>query len=220
MLTSGFLAEFDTKSDDGVIGKFSGVASTDDPDRTGDIVEAGAFGTINAAEVAMFWAHDPKSVIGGWKSFEQKGHRLVAEGELNLKTRLGAETYELMKAGHVTGLSVGFFIKPGGASWDDKTGMRRIKSASLIEVSIVAVPAQNKARVKRVKSAFGDECRKEFSETLKNEYGFTPEEIDVILTKGYDALLAERSRKSNVSAIVPEIAKQLADINALFNKRA
>src|SRR5262249_49191440 len=114
-------------------GHFTGTASTADEDLTSDVIEAGAFGEIVATKSKLFRNHDADQIVGRWHKFEQKGKRLEVEGAIILSTERGRETYALMKEGLLDGLSVGFFIRPGGATWDQTAKVRRIKSAQLME---------------------------------------------------------------------------------------
>jgi len=192
MLCKGMLlTSFETKSVADDVATFSGVASTSDVDLADDIIEAGAFGNIDAKQVAMLRDHNPSKLIGGWEGFEQDGKNLRVEGKISLGVDIGRETYTLMKQGFLSGLSVGFRIKKGGASIDEASGIRRIKRASLIEVSVVSVPAQPKARVRSVKSLL--ESRDSVIEWLADN-GFDDDEIAVITQKGFDALLRGEQR--------------------------
>lgn len=193
MLKTAFSTTFEVKAAENGIGTFEGVASTQDIDLGGDIVKAGAFGDFNAKNIPMLWAHDMRSPIGGWKVIDTKGSQMKVEGELNLDVTKGAEVYALMRKGHVTGLSIGFIPQPGFVKYDEKTGVRTISKGKLIEISVVAVPANDKARAKRVKSAEGALADiAEFKSTLVDDYGFTEEEADTIVTKGYSALVARQ----------------------------
>lgn len=193
MLKTAFATEFTVKAAEDQLGVFEGVASTQDIDLGGDIVKAGAFGDFNPKNIPMLWAHDMRSPIGGWKVIDTKGSTMKVEGELNLDVAKGAEVYALMRKGHVTGLSIGFIPSPGFVKYDEKTGVRTISKGKLLEISVVPVPANDKARAKRVKSAEGALAAiAEFKSTLVDDYGFSPEEADVIVTKGYSALVAQR----------------------------
>lgn len=193
MLKSAFLTDFTVKAAEDQIGVFEGVASTQDIDLGGDIVKAGAFGDFNAKNIPMLWAHDMRSPIGGWKVIDTKGTTMKVEGELNLDVAKGAEVYALMRKGHVTGLSIGFIPQPGFVKYDEKTGVRTITKGKLLEISVVPVPANDKARAKRVKSSDGAlAALEEFKSMLSEDYGFSEEEVDTIVTKGYAALVAKQ----------------------------
>src|SRR5262245_59111022 len=100
MLHQGMvLTAFETKSVADDVATFTGVASTSDIDLADDIIEAGAFGKIDAKQVAMLRDHNPAKLIGGWHGFEQDGKHLRVEGAISLAVDVGRETYTLMKQG-------------------------------------------------------------------------------------------------------------------------
>jgi uncharacterized protein len=164
MLTkhSDLTCAFEIKSEKDSVATFKGAASTSDVDLHNDVIEAGAFDPIATKaspdgelipDVLMLRDHDRAQIIGGWKSFEQKGARLLVEGELTLEVEKARETYALMKRGYLSGLSVGFEVKdPKGIVFDDKKNRRFIKKAQLRECSIVSFPANRQARILSVKS--------------------------------------------------------------------
>lgn len=182
------LQGFETKSSDDGVATFTAVASHSDIDLHNDIIEPGAFGS-NLKNIPMLRDHHGDQ-IGGWSSFEQEGDKLKGEGAILLKDVNGAprplavDTYSLMKGGFLTGVSVGFKPKAGGVVWDDEKNVRRIKKAILLEVSIVTIPAQPKARVRQVKSMTSEGYRE-----WLGDCGFDDDEIKIVMTKGLDALL-------------------------------
>jgi uncharacterized protein len=175
-------AGFETKAmaDGSDRASFTGIASTADRDRARDIIEAGAFGSINPKKVRMFRDHMKEHLIGGWQKFEQDGRHLKVEGEISLLTDKGRETYALMKQGFLDGLSVGFQIQPGGAVWDNTKQVRTIKRASLIECSIVALPANEGATVSTVKSLSREQTR-----DWLHDNGWTDRDVEAVLIKGF-----------------------------------
>jgi HK97 family phage prohead protease len=121
-----------------------------------DIVAHGAFGASLAdwgakgRLPALLWQHNSRQPIGAYDTIKEDSRGLYVEGKLALKTQLGAEAYELMKMGAISGLSVGFRSKDD--SYDAKTDVRTIKQGDLYEVSVVTFPMNDDARVQAVKS--------------------------------------------------------------------
>lgn len=175
------------KSDAEDVATFTGVASTSDIDLHGDIIEPNAFGKI-AKNLPMLRNHDMDQHIGGWREFEQDGKLLKVEGAVTLLTERGRETHALMKQGFLTGISVGFRPKAGGVQYDDQTGVRRIKKATLLEASVVSIPANQAARVRSVKSEGVLKSREALTDWLRG-CGFTVAECDTVITKGFASLL-------------------------------
>jgi len=182
---------FETKalSEGADVATFTGVASTAQRDRARDIIAPGAFGNINPKEVRMYRDHNREHLIGGWTKFEQQDKSLHVEGQITLLTEKGRETHALMKQNFLTGLSVGFLIEPGGASWDDTKQVRTIKKAELMECSVCSMPANRGARISTVKSLSRDDTWQ-----WLRDNGLTDDEIEVVMRKGFDALLTQPSR--------------------------
>lgn len=208
MLKTAYSVDYQVKGAENEIGVFEGVASTPETDLAGDIVKSGAFGDVNARSIPMLWGHDMKTVIGGWTLIDTKGAALRVTGELNLGVSKAAEVYALMSKGHVSGLSVGFIPDPGFVTYDGRKGIRTISKARLLEISVVPVPANDRARIKRVKSLEGALVAiEEFKSTLIEDYGFSPEEADVIVTKGYQSLVSNQVPKdpANFAPVIEEM---------------
>lgn len=140
----------------GSAGEIVGYASTfdDHPDSHGDVVAPGAFiagleeHRSNGTAPAMLWTHNPAEPVGRWLSLDEDSVGLRAHGKLNLETRAGREAYAHVKAGDVTGLSIGFNRTVRKLNSD---GTRRILSMKLHEISLVTTPSNERARVREVK---------------------------------------------------------------------
>lgn len=140
-------------------GRITGLASPfgGEPDAYGDVVAPGAFAASLRKHIAegtapaMLWAHDQARPIGTWERLEERADGLHVEGQLALATKDGAESFEHLKAGAVTGLSIGFVVAPKGADYT-ATG-RLLKEVDLAEISLVTIPAARAARVSAVKGA-------------------------------------------------------------------
>jgi len=122
-----------------------------------DVVIKGAFAKSLAAHKlknsfpALCWQHDQEKVVGVYEEMKEDDYGLYLRGRL-LKddVSLAREAYALMKAGAVTGLSVG--IRVAVDEYNRDTDVRTIKEADLWEVSLVTWPANDLARVESVKS--------------------------------------------------------------------
>ena len=139
-------------------GEFVGYASVfGNVDQGGDIVERGAFSatlaTKRAADIAMLWGHDSRSVpIGKWLDLREDDRGLVARGQLTLEIPRARDVHAAMMAGTVKGMSIGYRIPQNGSEFDRGGKVRRIKAADLVEVSVVTFPMNTRAQVARVKS--------------------------------------------------------------------
>lgn len=152
---TGNCFEFDIKTvaEDGT---FSGYASLFGvTDLGGDVVQAGAFTkslkSKPAGKVKMLRGHDTSEPIGVWTSLVEDSRGLKATGQLILTTVKGRETYELLKAGALDGLSIGYRTKK--ESYDRTKKVRLLNELELHEVSVVTFPMNTSATISRVKSS-------------------------------------------------------------------
>ena len=157
----GFTLELDLKSvtDEGV---FSGYASTfNNEDYGRDVVLPGAFAKSlsrrPASKVKMLRGHDTTDPIGIWTDLKEDAKGLRATGKIILDTSRGRETYALLKAGALDGLSIGFrTIKD---RFDRAKGVRYLEEVDLAEISVVTFPMNSLATVQAVKSTDPDRAR-------------------------------------------------------------
>jgi HK97 family phage prohead protease len=139
-------------------GTFTGMASVFGAvDHHDDIVAPGAFaacldgiskGAMNRPP--MLWQHWSDQPIGVFPSLAETAEGLECEGKLALRTQMGAECYELMKMGAISGLSIGGYTRAD--SMDAKSGVRTINEFELWEISVVTFPANDGARIAQVKT--------------------------------------------------------------------
>ena len=138
-------------------GTFTGHASLFGVEDLGrDIVQAGAFTksltSRPANKIKMLRGHDTSEPIGVWTSITEDAIGLKVAGRLILDTVKGAETYALMKAGALDGLSIGYRTKR--ESMDRKNNTRLLQELELHEISIVTFPMLPTATIANVKSDF------------------------------------------------------------------
>lgn len=121
-------------------------------DSYGDVIAPGAFSATLAehrragAMPAMLWSHDPADPIGVWEEMHEDSHGLYCRGRLLLETNRGYEAWHLLKAGALTGLSIGFRTVEAEKL---ATGGRKVTELDLWEVSPVVFPANPAARIER-----------------------------------------------------------------------
>lgn len=137
-------------------GTFEGYGSVfGNVDSYKDVVAAGAFKkTLSErnSPVKLLWQHDTSQPIGVFLEIKEDEHGLYVKGQLALEVQKAKEAYELMKVGAVDGLSIGYSTVK--EKKDVKTGIRYLTELKLYEVSVVTFPANEKANVVTVKSAF------------------------------------------------------------------
>jgi hypothetical protein len=131
--------------------RFAGYAAIfDRPDRGGDIVRAGAFARTlkrGAAAVPLLWQHEAGRPIGRIEVLKEdrRGLRVIARLS---QGRSGREAAALLKEGAVGGLSFGYRVRESRPSrGSGLAGVRELTDLELVEVSLVTLPMQPKARV-------------------------------------------------------------------------
>jgi len=136
-------------------GRFAGYASVFDMvDNQKDLMMKGAFArTLKAGAnaVKMLWQHQQGEPIGVFEKIFEDAYGLYVEGRLLLDVQKAREAHALLKAGAVSGLSIGY--SPVRYKIDAETGVRMLAEVELFEVSLVTFPANNAATVTVVKSS-------------------------------------------------------------------
>src|SRR5690606_27359824 len=98
--------------------------------------------------IRMLYQHDPAEPIGRWLEIREDDRGLFVRGMLAPGVARAREVLELMRAGALDGLSVGFRTVRSRRTG----GVRRILEADLWEISIVTFPMLPGARVESVKA--------------------------------------------------------------------
>lgn len=152
------------------------------PDRVGDVIEPQAFASAIGKTLPMLYGHDRP--VGVWSNIAVDGEGLKVKGRLLVEDVPEAKSARaLVRAGGVTGLSVGFVTKKSAPR---KGGGRTISDLDLIEVSIVAVPAHAAARITNAK-----DLQSMTTETIERPEVKPEAKADpVIDTKAIDAITA------------------------------
>ena len=115
-----------------------------------DVVEAGAYFdslarlATEGRRVKMLWQHDPTQVIGVWDEVREDARGLWVKGRLLPGVEKAREAAELIEAGALDGLSIGYTVRRAGK---DERGRRLLKELELWEVSLVTFPMLPSARV-------------------------------------------------------------------------
>lgn len=136
-------------SDDGLFSGYGSVFNVVDSYK--EIVVPGAFvDSLEGRMPSLLWQHRSGEPIGVYTAVREDNVGLYVEGKLALKTSRGAEAYELLKMGAISGLSIGFITRED--SYDKVSGIRTLKKLDLWEVSLVTFPANDAARISAVKS--------------------------------------------------------------------
>jgi len=203
-------------SDDGL---FSGYGSVfGEVDTYNEVVAPGAFQEsltelkAKGRKVPILWQHRADQPLGTYESLKEDLKGLWVDGRLLVSAVSQArEAQALMKAGAVTGLSIGYYVRE--SSYDEKTGIRTLTRLDLLEVSLVTFPANDAARVDAIKMKLahgGLPTLPEFESFLR-EAGFSKSKAAVIANRGLKHLL-DRS-ESGGAANEPAVSELLSHLN-------
>lgn len=205
-------------------GRVSGLASPfgGEPDAYGDVIAPGAYAASLARHKSentvpvMLWGHDTARIVGRWDELHERADGLHVGGQLNLATTNGREAFEHLRAGDLSGLSIGFRVPSGGASVDYKTGVRTLMEIDLAEISLVALPANRRARVQSVKSIGGpDELR-----DLLRSHGLPHRFCEKVAAGGWAALDGKSIEDLEAEAKAAAETETMAKLAAMLRETA
>lgn len=132
----------------------TGIATSPEPDRLGDIVEP--LGVTVKGHIPLLWMHQHDLPVGSVKFGKATKEGLPFEASLpmvsepsQLKARID-EAWQSIKAGLVRAVSIGF--RPLEYSVIEETGGLRFTKTDVYELSLVTVPAQPNATIQQIKA--------------------------------------------------------------------
>lgn len=177
----------------GDTGTFEGYASVfGNIDQGYDVVERGAFKDIktnSAGKVVTLWQHNSRQPIGV-SDVKQDDKGLAFVGHLVMEDPLARTALAHMKAGSISGMSIGFDINPGGAEFTEG-GVRRLKDLKLWEISPVTFPMNEMAGITGAKGLKQITSIRDFEDFLREVGGFSKDQAK-ILARSYKDLPGRR----------------------------
>jgi HK97 family phage portal protein/HK97 family phage prohead protease len=185
-----------------------------------EVVAPGAFAEslaeLNSKQrrVPVLWQHRSDQPIGVYEEITEDETGLFVKGKLLIDAVAQAtEAHALMKAGAVTGLSIGYWVRE--SSFDEKTGIRTLMKLDLVEVSLVTFPANDDARVEAVKFklAHGQLPNIREFEKLLCEAGFSRRQAKVVAGHGLPELLQREAEGSAVKEGVESLSQAVANFS-------
>ena len=201
---------------DGQLGTFRGYASKfNGIDSYGDTILPGAYDKVVAAggTVPVFFNHESLDLpIGKYTKLSANSQGLYVEGVLTLDIPRARDVYNALKAGTVSGLSVGIGIAEDDWEPNAETGGKTIKNVSLLrEISICTFPADDRARVSLVKAEDIDQMQtiRDVEKCLRDA-GFSKSQALAFVAKTKDILSSESLRdaeKQNENAFLEALAR-------------
>ena len=167
-------------SEDGLFSGYGSVFGVIDSYK--EVVAPGAFSeSLSQRTPALLWQHRSGEPIGVYSALREDQTGLYVEGKLALKTARGAEAYELLKMGAISGLSIGFMTRED--SYDRVTDVRTLKKVDLWEVSLVTFPANESARISGVKSIETIESLADAEAFLRDAGGLSRREATALVSR-------------------------------------
>lgn len=228
---TGGITELKFATNDGAM-TFSGYASVfGGIDSYGDRIKQGAYRDTLAehktagrlppmlSQHGSFVGGDSNMPIGVWKDMREDDRGLFVEGEL-APTPRGQEAYTLLKMGALSGMSIGFIPVAWESRAKPEDPRRTLTKISLIEVSLVTVPADPKARVTSVKAAIEMTIR-EFEEALERGTlpPLTARDAKALLAAGFKAMTSARDAGDEKSATHGDLAEMIRRNVAILKSR-
>lgn len=180
----------------GESGRFEGYASIfGNVDEGKDRIQPGAFKQIvtnSSSKVVTLYMHGFKDPIGlAEVSQDTKG--LAFDAALELGDPMARRAHTLMKAGILDGMSIGYDVLDGGATYDEKSGIRDLTALKLWEISPVTFGMNPAARIEGVKFLAAEiKTVREFEAFLRDAGGFDRARAKALASGGWDALLKVR----------------------------
>jgi HK97 family phage prohead protease len=140
---------------------------------------------------AMLWQHNMAEPIGIYTEMREDDVGLVVKGRLLIDDDpLAKRAHAHMKAGSLTGMSIGYVLADNGYEYDKDKGAWLLKEIDLWEVSLVTFPSNDEARIAEVKSLLerGETPPPSKVEKALREVGFSGSQAKAFMAKGYSAI--------------------------------
>ena len=198
-------------------GEFEGYASKfGDRDLGGDVVMPGAYKESlkrrGPQKVKMLWQHDPSTPVGMWEEMKEDSTGLYVKGRLLTSVQKARETYEMMKAGVIEGLSIGY--RTVKAMRDEASGDRQLMEVDLWEISLVTFPMLQSATVTSVK---GDWTKREVERVLRDA-GMPNAMATKLIVGGWDAANTAGGQGEPDGGLT-DLADRLRQMNETLQRR-
>lgn len=118
-----------------------GIASTANRDRHGEVIDPR--GLTWKLPVPLLAGHDHDALIGRVVELQATERELLFTARLTTATELARQSWDLVRDGTLTGVSIGFL----GLKHIIDDGFLHWTSGELLEISLVAVPSNRESRI-------------------------------------------------------------------------
>lgn len=137
----------------------------------------------------MLWNHNVDHLVGGWHELREDERGLKVQGKLTPGVAMARDVEANMRAGMLSGLSIGFRDR---GSEPQKNGGRLLQEIELFEISAVVAPSCDRARVVAVKDRAEIKSAADFAALLR-DCGWPGHEATAIARSGFKAFPAEHN---------------------------
>jgi HK97 family phage prohead protease len=196
-------------------GAFEGYAAVfGNVDLGGDVIEPGAFKEFahtQDGKVLVLLMHNSFELPIGTAEVAQDDTGLRFKGALVMDDPTARRAHAHMKAGTLTGMSIGYDILPGGAEVL-QSGVRVLKALKLYEISPVIWGMNPKAQIDAVKAAAQIKTITDFERFLRDVGGFSHSQAKALAACGYKGLNSPRD-VDDVTAALRRTAETLNSVS-------
>jgi HK97 family phage prohead protease len=180
-------------------------------DSYGDVITRGAFQNYlsmnKPSNVKLLWQHNTEEPIGVYDDIQEDENGLYVKGRLLIDdVDRAKECYALLKAGAISGLSIGYTVNQNGSKMGID-GNRYLSDLKLWEISVVTFPANPEANIESVKNM----TIKDFERFLRDA-GFSKSEALQIASHGFKS----RNRCDTENDDLTSLLKQLNELNSII----
>ena len=140
---------------------------------------------------SMLWQHNRSEPIGIYTKIEEDDQGLYVEGKLLIDgDSLAQRAHAHLKAGSISGLSIGYNLGANGWRWDSEKEVFILSKIDLWEVSLVTFPSNDEARVEEVKSLLqhGEMPSKRLVEKHLRDVGLSQQQAKAFIADGYSGI--------------------------------
>jgi HK97 family phage prohead protease len=210
----------------GAGGRFTGHGSVFNVlDSYNEIIAPGAFAQTlqdrkaKGRALPILWQHRTSEPLGVFDVATEDDKGLYLEGRLLVDhVPQAKQAHELMKAGALSGLSIGFSVKSD--SFDQKERVRTMTAVELYEVSLVTFPANDDARIETVKSMPAFESMRGCEDWLRSAMGMSANDSKAFIAQFRKALVDPARRDAEETLVMREYLSLLRKSSALPTPRS
>ena len=180
-------------------------------DSVGDVILQGAFlKSLTTRKPKFCLQHDSDDLIGVISDANEDTTGLYIKASF-ANIQCAQDARELVKIGAIGEMSIGYSVKDYEYRSD---GVRVLKEIELFEISLVTFPANDKAKITKVKSLPNTE--REFESFLRDVGGYSNAAAKTITAHGFKALSSQRDVEAEEAMLAAELSAAFKQFNQSF----